>query len=118
MDKLVIKDIKLKTLIGIHPWEQQCPQTLHCDLVFQTDTAFISKTDNIKDAIDYVKVIEHLSRYTQENHFKLIETLAHHLAEQCLNHFPTSWVQVTLRKPSALINAQEVAISIERSKST
>ena len=116
MDKLVIKDIKLKTLIGIHPWELKTPQTLHCDLAFQTDAAALAKTDVIDNAINYVKVLEHLEHFIKNHHFKLIETLANNIAAQCLQHFPTTWVQVTLRKPSALINAQEVAISIERSK--
>lgn len=114
VDKLVISDIKLTTLIGVHEWEQQCPQNLHLDLVFQTDAKRIAKEDNLVEAIDYDKVLQHIFAFTQKNHFQLIETLAEHLAQMILSHFPTQWVQITLHKPGALKQAKDVAITIER----
>ncbi len=115
MDKLVINDIKLTTIIGVHAWEKQCPQTVLLDLMLQTNTASIAKTDDIADAIDYDKVVHHLLAYSEKQRFQLIETLAHHLALEILQHFNTSWVHITLRKPGALTPAN-VAIIIERSK--
>ncbi|MFI4937897.1 MAG: dihydroneopterin aldolase [Candidatus Berkiellales bacterium] len=115
MDKLIINDLKLVTLIGTHDWEQQTPQTLHCDIMLQTDAKSIAKTDNIETAINYDKVTEHLLNFVKQHHFQLIETLAEHLATTILKHFPTSWVQVILHKPGALKQAN-VAIMIERTK--
>jgi dihydroneopterin aldolase len=116
MDKLVINGIKVLTLIGVHPWEQQIPQHIHLDIAFQTNAAQIAEQDSIIDAIDYDKVVSHIVQYTQKHPFKLIESLAHHLANELLAHFPTEWVEVTLHKPGALKTAKDVAITVQRSR--
>src|SRR5437867_3319842 len=116
MDKLVINDIKLTTLIGIHPWEKQCPQTLVLDIILQTDAVNIAKDDDITKAIDYDKVIQQILTFVENHHFQLIETLAHHIALEILENFATPWVHITLHKPGALVAAKDVAIVIERTK--
>ncbi len=114
MDKLVIKDIKLSTRIGIHPWEQQCNQNLHLDLALQTNAKAIAEHDDIQQAINYDEIVQHILHFVKEHQFKLIETLAEQLAQQLLMHFSTQWVQITLHKPGALQQASDVAIMIER----
>ena len=115
MDKLVISDIKLTTLIGIHPWEQQCPQNLRLDLALKTDAKRVAEQDNIAAAIDYDAVVKHIFAFIETHQCQLIETLAEHLAQEILKNFATSWVQITLHKPGALLNAKDVAITLERS---
>lgn len=116
MDKLVIDHIKISTLIGAHPWEQQCPQTLYVDLIFETDAQYIARTDNLEKAIDYDKVVKQVLAFAKNNHFQLIETFADKLASELLAHFPIGWVQITLHKPGALQDAKSVAIQIARSQ--
>ncbi|MBS0289014.1 MAG: dihydroneopterin aldolase [Proteobacteria bacterium] len=116
MDKIIISDIKLNTLIGIKAWEKQTPQNLHLDLVMATDAKRAAENDDIKDAIDYENVLQHILVFIQEHHFQLLETLAEHLADELLTHFATAWVQITLHKPGALAQAKNVAITIERQK--
>jgi len=116
MDKLVITGIKLTTLIGSHPWEQECPQNLLLDLAFETEAKNIALEDNIHKAIDYDKIVKHIFDFVKTHHFQLIETLAEHLAKEMLCHFPTKWVQITLHKPGALLDAKDVAITIERAQ--
>lgn len=116
MDKLVINDIKLTTLIGIHDWEQQCPQNLHLDIALQTDAKQIAELDNIQHAIDYDRVLTHIFNFADTHHFQLLETLAERLSHELLENFPTQWVQITLHKPGAIKQAKDVAIMIERTK--
>jgi dihydroneopterin aldolase len=116
MDKIEISDIKLNTLIGIYDWEQQTPQALLLDIALQTDAKKIAEADNIAHAIDYDKLVQHIFNFVETHHFQLIETLAEHIAQEILSHFPTPWVQLTLHKPGALTQAKDVAITIERSR--
>lgn len=118
MDKLVINNIKLSTLIGVHAWEQQCPQTLYLDLAFQTDAHKIAQHDDITFAIDYDKVVQYVLSFAAEYQFQLIETFANHLAQEILDNFTSEWVQVTLRKPGALKQAKDVTLIIERTKNS
>ena len=114
MDKLTIRGIKLNTLIGIHDWEKLTTQDLLLDITFETNAKRIAEKDDIHQAIDYDKLLQHILNYVHNNHFLLIETLAEKMAEQVLEYFPTSWVQMTLHKPGALSQADDVAITIER----
>lgn len=108
--------LPLTTLIGAYDWEQTTPQTLYCDLVFGTDAIKIAKTDQLELAIDYATVVESIQHFVKNHHFQLIETLAEKLASHILAHFPTNWLQLTLHKPSALKQANDVMISIERTR--
>ncbi len=114
MDKLTIRGIKLNTLIGIHDWEKRHAQDLLLDITFETDAKRIAEKDDIHQAIDYDKLLQHILSFVYNNHFLLIETLAEKIAEQVLEFFPTNWVQITLHKPGALKQANDVAITIER----
>jgi len=116
MDKLAINNIKISTRIGCLPWEQQCLQTIHLDISFQTDAQSIAIHDDISQAIDYDKVVKHLQHYVSQGHFALIETLAQQCADEILKHFPTQWVRIVLHKPGALLAASDVSITIEREK--
>ena len=116
MDKLVITDIKLTTLIGSNDWEQIHPQNIHIDIAIQTNVTEIAKEDNIHKAINYELVLKHIVHFVKSHHYQLIETLAEHLANEILFHFPTQWVQITIHKPGALLDAKDIAITIERSK--
>jgi dihydroneopterin aldolase len=116
MDKIVISDIKLNTIIGVYDWEKQTPQNLHLDIALSTDAKKVAATDNLEHALDYVAILKHIFDYVENNHFQLIETLAENLANEVLQHFSTEWVQITLHKPGALLQAKNVAITIERSK--
>ncbi|MBI2790910.1 MAG: dihydroneopterin aldolase [Gammaproteobacteria bacterium] len=116
MDKIVISDIKLNTIIGVYDWEKQASQNIHLDIALSTDAKKIAATDDLSHAIDYSAVIKHIFDYVQTNHFQLIETLAEKLATEVLQHFSTEWVQITLHKPGALLQAKDVSITIERTK--
>lgn len=116
MDKLVINDIKLSTRIGIHPWEQRCSQALQLDLILQTDARKIAQSDSIEDALDYDKILARVFSLATSHTCQLIESFAEKIAQELLSHFNTTWVQVSLRKPGAVLQAKDVGIIIERSK--
>lgn len=116
MDMLVIEQIKLTTLVGVHPWEQTQPQALYLDLKLQVDAHAIAKTDCLKHTIDYDSVLSHIHTFVQRHHFQLIETLAEKLANEILVCFPTPLVQLHLYKPRACKDAK-VSLHLTRSKS-
>lgn len=116
MDTITLSDIALKTIIGIHDWEKTIPQTLRLDITFQTDAANIAFSDNIAQAIDYEKVVQHIIAFAHSHQFQLIESFADRLAHDLLNHFPTTSVALTVHKPGALKEAKDVAIRVVRSR--
>lgn len=116
MDTITLSNISIKTLIGIHAWEQSVQQKLVIDLTLTTDAATIALTDSIEQAIDYEKVVQEISAFAKNQHFQLVETFADRLANHLLTLFPTENVTLTVHKPGALKEAKDVAIRVTRSR--
>ena len=58
MDKLIINQFKLDTNIGIYQHEKENKQTLYFNLEVSTCLKKAGKSDNIKDTINYEKIIK------------------------------------------------------------
>ena len=116
MDKIKLTELTVNTVIGIWDWEKRNPQKVVFDSEMSTDINKASKSDSIKDALDYKAVSKRVKQYALENQFDLIETLADKVAEIILNEFEVSWVKLTISKPYAIRDSKNVSLMIERSK--
>jgi len=116
MDKIKLTELTVNTVIGIWDWEKRNPQKVVFDIEMSTDINKASKSDSIKDALDYKAVSKRVKQYALENQFDLIEALADKVAEIILNEFEVSWVKLTISKPYAIRDSKNVSLMIERSK--
>ena len=105
-DTIKITNFHVKTIVGIHTWEQERPQLLIMDLVLGIcfDPVFFS--GKLEDTLDYTDVAREIDLLCQNNTFKLLEELACVLLKRVV----TRWscicdVQLSIRKPCALSNA-------------
>src|SRR3989339_2083005 len=114
MDIIFLRELKVTTLIGIYEWEKRVPQTLQIDLDIALPDSRACQTDDIKDALDYAEVAEHLQTVLSDGHFSLLETLAEHIAQIILNDFNAPRVKVSVATLRAFRNFRMVGISIER----
>lgn len=114
MDIIFLRELKVTTLIGIYEWEKRVPQTLQIDLDIALPDSRACQTDNIKDALDYADIAQHLQTVLSDGHFSLLETLAEHLAQIILKDFNAPWVKVSVAKLQAIRNCRMVGVSIER----
>ena len=116
MDKIKLTELTVNTVIGIWDWEKRNPQKVVFDIEMSTDINKASKSDSIKDALDYKAVSKRVKQYALENQFDLIEALADKVAEIILNEFEVSWVKLTISKPYAIRDSKNVSLMIERSR--
>ncbi len=114
MDNVFIKELQLSAIIGCLNWERKIKQTLLLDLELAVDCKAISLTDDLKDAIDYAALSHRVQDYVSSTSFKLIETLAQHIADLIQKEFSVTQLKLTLYKPGALPSAHRVGITIER----
>ena len=114
MDIIFLRELKVTTLIGIYEWEKRVPQTLQLDLDIALPDSRACQTDDIKDALDYADVAQHIQMVLSEGHFSLLETLAEHIAQIILKDFKAPWVKVSVAKLQAIRNCKMVGVSIER----
>ena len=114
MDIIFLRELKVPPLIGIYEWEKRVPQTLQLDLDIALPDSRACISDEIKDALDYADVAQHIQAVLSEGHFSLLETLAEHIAQIILKDFNAPWVKVSVAKLQAIHNCRMVGVSIER----
>ena len=113
MDIIFIEDLRIKTRIGIYPWEKVVPQTLALDIRMGV-AAPAQASDNIRDTVDYAAVCARLRAELSTRHFNLLENLAEFFAALILEAFAVQWVRLSIAKPGALPDARRVGVVIER----
>ena len=118
MDKIFIPALRAETFIGIYDWEKATRQRVIVDLELDTDIRRAAQTDDIADTLNYKSISKRLVRYIEDSRYELVETLAEKLAEKLakllVDEFAVSRVSLTLHKPGALSDADDVGLKIVR----
>jgi dihydroneopterin aldolase len=116
MDAILIRDLRVEALIGIHKRERYVPQTVSIDLDIGLPGTAVFRSDKVADTIDYEQVALGIKALAASGHFRLVETLAERVARLLLDEFGAPWVKVSVAKIGILANAKFVGVTIERNK--
>ena len=116
MDTIFIRELRADAWIGIYEWEKLRPQTLDFNLDIGLDTHRAGESDNIRDTVDYGKVVERIRTDLKDQHFKLLEALAEHISQVILHDFQAQWVQVSVAKIAHMRGVKLVGVTISRSR--
>ncbi|MGC4122243.1 MAG: dihydroneopterin aldolase [Myxococcales bacterium] len=116
MDRILIKDLLARCIIGANESERHDKQNVIVNLVLWTDLSKGGKSDRIADTLDYRSVRNAVMDMVESSKFFLIEALAERIAEVCLVEPKVHKVQVTVEKPSALRFGKSVGVEIERER--
>jgi dihydroneopterin aldolase len=114
MDIIFLQELKVKTLIGIYPWELNVAQTIQLDLEIALPSNRACYTDHFEDALDYALIVQRIHETLAQKHFSLLEALAQHIAEIILTEFNSPRVKISVAKLSAIRGVKKVGICIER----
>ncbi len=117
MDKVIIKDILARGIIGVNSWERDKPQDILINIDLYIRSREPAASDSLTETIDYSKVtkkvlqlVEIVKRYT-------VEALAEDIAAVCLEDPRVVKTTVRVEKPGAVRFSQSVGVEIERSRS-
>lgn len=116
MDRIYIRDLAMRCIIGIYEEERNNRQDIVLNMVLAGDFSAAAKSDDIKDAVNYKDIKKQVIALVEGSQFFLIETLAERVASICLQHPKVQQVTVTVDKPGALRYARSVAYEITRSR--
>lgn len=112
-DEIRIEELELMARVGVPAEERAQSQRLTVSITLQLPHPFSELGDNLARTIDYAAVCQEVRRFVSERQDKLIETLAHELAEHLLRHFAIAWVELELRK-FILPETRYVAVRVAR----
>lgn len=116
IDKIFIKDLLLRCVIGINEFERRGKQDVVINVEIWSDLTSASKTDNIKEAVDYKEINKNIIKLVENSQFFLVEALAENVAQVCLQNRKVRKVRVTVEKPGALRFARSVGVEIVRGR--
>ena len=117
MDRILIKDLMLRCILGLNGEERREKQDVLINLVLWTDLKRAAASDRIEDTVDYAALKKRIITLVEGSQFHLAETLADRIATLCLEQAAVQQVQVTLEKPTALRFAHSVGVEITRTRS-
>ena len=118
MDKIYVKDLLVRGIIGINPEERIKLQDILINMVLFADTRDAAETDDIDKAVNYKSITKRIIEHVENSSDYLVEKLVNDIARIVLTEFEgVERVQVRVEKPGALRFARSVGIEIERTTS-
>ena len=118
MDRIYIRDLALRCIIGLYPDERKTKQDVLINVTMETDLRAAGKSDALKDTVDYKAIKLAILDFVEKSSFNLIESLAEGIAAICLKDKRVQCVTVTIDKPGALRFARSVAVEITRNRNS
>ena len=115
-DQIQIKDLLLRTIIGINESERRARQDVLINIVLSADTRPAGASDDIEDAVNYRTITKRVIELVEESRFYLVEKLAAQIAAICLDDPRVEAVDVRVEKPGALRFARSVGVEIHRTR--
>src|SRR5262245_22890364 len=112
MDKVKIKNLLARGIIGVNDWERTSPQNILINITMFTDTYHAAETDDLGDCINYSTMSKKILAHAESVNRLTVEALANDLARICLEDKGVHKVIVSVEKPGAVRFAESVGVEI------
>ncbi|HNB54599.1 MAG TPA: dihydroneopterin aldolase [Anaerolineales bacterium] len=116
MDKVIIRDLLARGIIGINDDERVKPQDIIINIEITADLRRAGDTDDIADCVNYRTVAKKALVHAETAQRFTVEALAADIAKLCLEEAGVMSVKVRVEKPGAVRFAKSVGVEIERSR--
>jgi FolB domain-containing protein len=114
MDRIEIKDLLVRGILGVNDWERQQEQDILINLTLSTDLRPAGASDSLEDTVNYRTLTKQVIAHVQSARRFTVEALAEDIARLCLQQPRVAKVLVRVEKPGALRFARSVGVEIER----
>ena len=113
-DKILIRDLLVRGILGLNDWEREKKQDILINLVLEIDMRPAALSDSIEDSLNYRSLTKAVVAHVETSARFLVEALATDIARIAIVEFGAARVSVRVEKPGALRFAQSVGVEIER----
>jgi FolB domain-containing protein len=114
VDKIIIKDLLVRGIIGVNDWEREHPQDILINITVGTDIRRAAQMDDLGEGLNYRTLAKKVQAHAERAARLTVEALASDLAELCLKENGAQSVVVRVEKPGAVRFASSVGVEIER----
>ena len=117
MDRIFIKDLLVRGIVGINPDERTKAQDIVVNVTMLADTTAAGASDDIDDAVNYRTVAKAIIEHIEGGDPMLVERLVQEIADICFaTDSRIETVTIGVEKPGALRFAESVGIEITRTR--
>ena len=113
-DKILIQDLLIRGIIGIHDWEREKKQDILINIEMEADCRPAGLSDDFKDAVDYRAITKSVIALVEGSEFFLVERMAEEIAGICMDNPRVDVARVRVEKPGAVRFSRSVGVEIER----
>ena len=117
MARIRIKDLRLRTYIGINEDEIRNKQDIliNVTLFYAAQDAIASNT--IEQALNYRTITKEIIQHVEENRFALLERLTQDILDCVMRHEQVHSAKVEVDKPHALRFSESVSVTLHGQRS-
>ncbi len=115
-DRIEIRDLLLRTIIGVNDWERKERQDVLINITLFADLRAAGASDRIEDTVNYRTVAKKVIQHVEASQRYTVEALAEDIARLCLGEPGVLRARVRVEKPGALRFARSVGVEIERTR--
>jgi FolB domain-containing protein len=116
MDKIIIRDLVARGIIGLNDWEREKPQEMRINITLEVDLRQAGLSDDIADSVSYRTIAKKAMAHAESAGRLTVEALAADIARLCLEDERVQKVLVRVEKPGAVRFAAAVGVEIERTR--
>lgn len=116
-DRIVIKDLRVRGIVGLNDWEREKQQDILINLTIFTDLRAAGRSDDVEDTLNYRTLTKRVIAYVEQSSHYLVEALAAEIARIAVAELGAPRIVVRVEKPGALRFADSVGVEISRDAS-
>lgn len=110
---ILIKNLRVDTVIGVYEHEKTAPQALKLDLELRLDARRAAHSDALADTVDYDEVCAGVRDFGRRHQFELLERFTYELSAELMRRFPLRSLSLTAWKSIAGLLPAEIAVRVE-----
>mgnify|MGYP003513654981 FL=1 len=112
MARIRVKDLRLRTYIGIKEEEILNRQDVLINLTILYPAVAAVRGNDIAHALNYRTITTPIIRHVEDNRFALLERLTQEILDLVMQNQAVSYAEVEVDKPHALRFAESVSITL------
>ena len=114
--KVIIKDLILNILVGIHNFEKKKKQRVKFNIEILTDPYVSPNSKDLNTILNYEKVVMKIEELTVSKHHELLEDLAENIFNVIFKNKLVKKVNLKLEKLDIIKKTKSVGIEVSKTK--
>ena len=114
--KVIIKDLILNILIGIHNFEKKKKQRVKFNIEILTNPYVLPNNKDLNSIINYEEIVRKIEKITYSRHHELLEDLAENIFNMIFKNKIVKKINLKIEKLDILNKTKSVGIEVSKSK--